>query len=234
MARISLLILFFLLVGTKLFSQEEVIEEVEYHNYPTAIPEKLSPMLEGDFKIPTPLANKAFRKIGNGIADANLSFQYPITRGILLGAGFKYGYYQFVDFLTNNSFSNSGKLFSYSPYGRISFLKFSTPRLFFQFNAKAGYSMMFFNSYTCTNAGEGAHQQNTFFIEPQVSAHIFVDESLSFYLGVANYIGFNDFNPSLMCLETFNGFQASDSAGNYNMLGIGFGFTYFFNKKGAK
>ena len=146
MAKFGFLISLFLLVGTNVFSQEEVIEELEYHNYPTKIPEKLSPILEGDFKIPTPLNNKAFRKIANGIADANILFQYPLTKNLLLGGGFKYGYYQFIDFLTNNSFSNSGKLFSYSPYGRLSFLKFSNPRLFFQFSTKAGYSIMDFNS----------------------------------------------------------------------------------------
>jgi hypothetical protein len=37
-----------------------------------------------------------------------------------------------------------------------------------------------------------------------------------------------------MCLDSFSGYDASDSVGNYNMLGIGFGFTYFFNKQGEK
>lgn len=234
MAKFWVFISLFLLAGINVFSQEEVIEEMEYHNYPTKIPEKLSPILEGDFKIPTTLNNKAFRKIANGIADANILFQYPVTKNVLIGAGFKYGYYQFVDFLTNNSFSNSGKLFSYSPYGRLSYLKFANPRCFFQFSSKVGYSIMKFNSFTCTNAGEKQPSQEFLFIEPQISVHIFVDESLSFSMGVSDYIGFKNFNPSVMCLDSFNGYEASDSEGNYNMLGIGFGFTYFFNKKGEK
>jgi hypothetical protein len=234
MAKIYFFILIFLSMSCQIFAQAEIFEEMEYHNYPTKIPEKLSPIIEGDFKIPTPLYNKAFRKIANGIADANILFQYPITKSILLGAGFKYGYFQFVDFLTNNSFSNSGKLFSYSPYGRISYLKFSNPRLFFQLSVKAGTSLMQFNSFTCSNLGEKPRTQNSFFLEPQISAHIFVDESLSFSMAISNYIGFNSFNPSLMCLDSFSGYNASDSEGNYNVLGIGFGFTYFFNKKGEK
>lgn len=221
-------------MGIKVFSQEEVIEEMEYHNYPTKIPEKLSPILEGDFKIPTPISNRAFGKIANGIGDINLIFNYPIAKSFLIGAGFKFGYYQFIDFLTNNSFSNSGKLFCYSPYGKITYLKFSNPRLFFQFSSKFGYSFMDFNSYTCTTTGEPNSMQECFFIEPQLSAHIFVDESLSFSLAVSDYIGFNNFNSSLLCLESFPGYSAENSLGNYNILGIGFGFTYFFNKKGEK
>ncbi len=234
MVRSVFLISFFLLTGTRVFAQEDVLEELEYHNYPTKIPEKLSPIIEGDFKIPAALNNKAFRKIGNGIADINILFQYPITKNILLGAGFKYGYYQFVDFISNNSFSNSGKLFSYSPYGRISFLKFASPRVFLQISSKAGTSIMDFNSFTCTNNGENGKIQRSFFIEPQIGVHIFVDESLSFSMVISDYIAFNDFNPSLMCMESFGGFSPTDSEGNYNVLGIGFGFTYFFNKKGLQ
>jgi hypothetical protein len=234
MARLFSVILFLFLAGTTVFSQEDVLEELEYHNYPTKIPEKLSPILEGDFKIPAALNNTAFRKIGNGIADVNLLFQYPLTKNFLLGAGFKFGYYQFVDFITNNTFSNSGKLFSYSPFGRISFLKFANPRVFIQVSTKAGTSIMNFNSFTCTNNGEDGKVQRSFFIEPQVGVHIFVDESLSFSMVVSDYIAFNNFNPSLMCMESFGGFNPSDSEGNYNVLGIGFGFTYFFNKKGLQ
>ena len=42
MAKLWFFILIFLWTGLKAFSQEEVMEELEYHNYPTKIPEKLS------------------------------------------------------------------------------------------------------------------------------------------------------------------------------------------------
>jgi hypothetical protein len=222
-------------MSVPLFAQEEnILEEQVYENYPTTIPDKLSSSIEGDFKIPTPLRNEAFDKIANGIADINLLYQYPVLKKFSVGLGFKYNYYQFRDFISNNTFANSGKLFNYAPFGRLSFIKFSNPRLFWQISAKAGYSFMQFNSYTCTAAGEKSHDQSTFFLEPQIGAHLFVDESLSFSLIVSNYFGFGNFNSGLMCLPNFAGLSEEDSIGNYSMLGIGFGFTYFFNKKALK
>jgi hypothetical protein len=226
-----ILILFLFPVYVMAQDETGVDEEMIIYNYPTTIPDKLSPMIEGDFKLPTPFYNKAFRKIANGIGDMNLHFQMPLFKGFMLGGGFKFGYYQFIDFINSNSFSNSGKLFIYSPYGKLSYIKFTTPRLFFQFSVKAGYSIMQFNSYTCTNSGEGTKGQNNIFIEPQLSANIFVDESLSFSVLMSNTTMFNNFNPSLLCLESFNGFSPEDSQGNYHIFGIGFGFTYFFNRK---
>ncbi len=235
MGRIWVMIVFVFSFTFSCFAQEEEeVEEMLYHNYPTKIPEKLSPVLEGDFKLPSPLQNKAFHNIAKGIADFNLMYQYPLFSNFLIGAGFKFQYFQFADFLTNNNFSNSGKLFNYAPYGRLSYIKFANPRLFWQLSVKGGYSYKKINSFSCSNAGEAQPKQEEFYLEPQMGIHIFVDESLSFSLVVANYIGFNNFNPSLMCLSSFGGFTAADSEGNYNVFGIGFGFTYFFNKKGSK
>ncbi len=221
-----------ILLSSKALAQEEQLElEQTYQNYPTEIPEKLSPKLDGDFKLPTPLRNAAFSKICNGIADINIAFQYPLFGKVMLGAGFKWEYFQFADFITNNSFSNSGKLYNYAPFLQLTYLKFSTPRLFWDFSVKGGYAMMFFNSYTCANAGEPQPTQSSFYLVPQIGINLFVDESLSFSFLVSDIITFNNFNPSLMCLSSFAGLSTGDSNGKYHVLGIGFGFNYFFNKK---
>lgn len=232
MIRRSLFILLFSVISCFASAQEELPElEQTYQNYPTEIPEKLSTKLDADFKLPAPLKNSAFHKICNGIADANVAFHFPIVDKLMIGAGFKWEYFQFTDFITNNSFSNSGKLYNYAPYLQLSYLKFSTPRLFWDFSVKTGYSMMDFNSYTCNIAGETQPTQNSFYIEPQIGINLFVDESLSFSFLVSDIITFAEFNPSLLCLSSFAGLNPNDSAGNYHVLGIGFGFNYFFNKK---
>jgi hypothetical protein len=180
--------------------------------------------IKGEFKLPHPLHNKVFKNIIDGIADVSVYYQYPVNN-LTIGGGFKFIYMQINDVKVNEKLAAGMQ--GYTPFAKIGYEKFISPKIHFELSARGGYSLLYFTSRKCTDNGEKSKPQNAPFAETQVAIYMLANERLSFgLLSSYNFI-FNKFTPDLLCLPNFPGFTAEDSKGNYRFFSVGFGFSFF-------
>ena len=193
--------------------------------------------IKGDFKLPTPTFNKAFAKTVGGIADASLSFNFPLTQKIHIGAGFRYTYFQINDLILNSN--TNANIQVYSPFIRIGFEKYANAKLIYGFGVRTGYSFLNFFSSTFDNNDSlnCTPRQMGLILEPEFTIGLMAGENVAFSLQLSYNIIFAEYTSSNVCLPNFSGLAASDSKGKYQFFCAGFGFTAFLGdsqkKKGS-
>ncbi|MFN3343871.1 MAG: hypothetical protein ACK40M_14335 [Flavobacteriales bacterium] len=193
-------------------------------------PEKIPDIrygLKGSFKLPTPIKNKAFTSVIDGIADANLSFHYPFLRHFYFGAGYRYSYFQINDFRAKADLNANLQI--HSPFAVLGFERFATPRFLYGVSLRSGYSMLHFKSNTCLSnnpEGKGAGQEAVF-IEPEFTLELMSGENMAFSFVTSWTWILDEFGAENICLSNFSGLTADDSKGYYQFISVGFGFTVF-------
>lgn len=183
--------------------------------------------IKGAFKLPSPVANKAFYETIDGIADANASFHYPFLRYFYGGVGYRYTYFQINDFQVNNELN--ANLQVHSPFGVVGFERFANARVLYGLAFRSGYSMLNFFSNSCAgvNPESKGKSQATWFVEPELSFSLMTTENLCFSFVFSWTIIGAEYGPENVCLPNFSGLSAEASKGNYQFYSAGFGFTVF-------
>lgn len=180
--------------------------------------------IKGEFELPRPVSNKAFKNIVDGIADVSVCYQYPFAN-FTIGGGFKYLYMQINDVKVNEKLAAGMQ--GYVPFAKIGYEKFISPKVHYELSLRGGYSLLYFKSKKCTDIGEKSKPQNAPYSELQAALYLMANERLSFSIIASYNILFNEFKPELLCLSNFPGFTADDAKGNYNYFSVGFGFSFF-------
>lgn len=190
--------------------------------------------IKGDFKLPTPVFNKAFAKTVGGVADASVSLHYPIQNKFHIGAGFRYTFFQINDLVINSK--TNANLQILSPFVRFSFEKFVTPNLTCGFGIRTGYSMLNFysNTFNQNDTLVCEPRQQSLFLEPEFTIGLMAGENLYFSFILSHNIIFSEYGSKNVCLPNFSGLSASDSKGNYQFFCAGFGFTVFLVKPNSQ
>lgn len=183
--------------------------------------------IKSGFKLPTPVANSAFAKTIDGIADAFASYHFPVMRYFYAGGGYRYTYFQINDFKVNSSLNANLQI--HSPYAVFGYERFANSRFLYGFGLKGGYSFLNFFSNSCSGVDPDSkgHGQSAWFIDPELSLSLMAGENLCFsFLFSWTIIG-AEYGPENLCLPNFSGLKDSDNQGNYQFFSAGFGFTVF-------
>lgn len=184
--------------------------------------------IKGDFKLPTPIRNKAFAKTIDGIADASISFNYPFLKYFHGAVGFRYSYFQINDLKINAK--TNANLQIYSPFVKLAYERYANSVFLYGLSLKAGYSYLNYYSSTCQQCDSTKTcmpRQQAFMIEPELSLTMMANDNLAFSFLLGYTVIFDHYSASNVCLSNFSGLTAKDSQGYYQYFCAGFGFTAF-------
>lgn len=185
-----------------------------------------------DVGIPALGQNYSFKRIMEGLFNGGVTYQYNLFKGITVGAGAKYSFFDMNTFALNNADWRGG-LHMPAGYLRLAYEKFTTERVSLSAGMKIGYSYMISANDSCKTAMGKPYTYGTFFMEPQIEALMLTGKSdaggFSFVLGYNFY--FADFGPEYLCMDEFPNLSEEDYKGITRFLSIGFGYRYYFGRK---
>ena len=134
--------------------------------------------LSVDAGIPTKNKNVSFGNVMEGLFNGGFTYQYNVFKGLTLGAGAKYSYFNINTFALNNT-SISGGLHMPAVFGQIGYERFTTDRISFNFSVRAGYAVNISANDSCKiNRGE-SHVEMSGFVEPQFEALLLTEKNSS-------------------------------------------------------
>lgn len=218
----------FIIIGTSVFAQyTSGSKKNKRNNNGGKMPHHS--VIKGDFKLPTPIANRAFRGILNGIADMDLSYNYRLLNNLAFGAGFKYGFWD-IDVNSFPSDKVTGKMSILNPFGSVSYVMQQNRQFFIEAGIKVGYNLM--NTSGTYNVNSFDFDQTGINFEPKIGLYLQTpSELLSFGLTVNyNYIGAG-FSERNLEVDKIPGIDAGVSKGSSQYFSVGFGFYTFLPNK---
>lgn len=194
-------------------------------------PKKMPASIQFGFKLPTSIANTSFRNLIDGVSDVHLNYQRPLFGNVMFGGGLKHHFFA-VDNL-NTPEVTDGKINMFHGFGKLSYQKFITDRIFYDVGTKVGYSYMIADSKSCKDFddGRGHGETSGLFIEPTAGLFMISADNLAFSLIVSYSFVQSDFDPVVLCLDTNTNIIApEDTVGGYQIFNVGFGVSIFIGK----
>lgn len=178
--------------------------------------------------LPSNTSNKAFRSIMQGLVILTPSYQYTFESSLALGAGLRYGFFNVNEFKNNANLS--GGMHSVG-----AFIKVGQEKYFGKFGLDYGLRMGYTFNYFLTNQNKFKNQNpysnNSFLIEPTISFSLMATEKTSFNFFLAYGVQTFKFRPNQVGLDYFSGISKEDNNQITSYFTIGFGYSYFFDKK---
>jgi hypothetical protein len=186
-------------------------------------------VIKGDFKLPTPISNKAFRGVLNGVTDMDLSYNYRLTSDFAFGVGFKYGFWD-IDVNSFPSDKVTGKMTVLNPFISVSKIFKQNRQFFIETELKFGYNSM--NTIGTYNVNTFDYNQTGINFEPKIGLYLQTpSELLAFGLTINyNYIGAG-FSEQNLEVDKIPGIDAGTNNGNSQYFSVGFGFYTFLPNK---
>lgn len=184
-----------------------------------------------DLCLPNTVANYAFNRIHNGLADVSMYYQYNVFNGLTVGGGLRYAYFMIDQFSVSNPIS--GGLHMPSAFLKVGYEKFTTDRFAYEWSLNSGYTYaVSSNDSTKAILGEPFIDQDVF-IQPKLGLYLIADQSAAFSL-ILSYTWFlNNFRPEYHAQDGFSGtgMKPSDWAGVTQFFSVGFGYSHYFGRK---
>jgi len=185
-----------------------------------------------DAGVPTLGRNYAFRRVMEGLFNGGIGFKYNIFKGMTLGIGAKYSFFNINTFALKNA-NWSGGLHMPAPYIDLSFEKFTTERISLSAGVKIGYAAMISVNDSCKNATGEPVIYGALFFEPHVEALMLTgkgsSDGFSFILGYNIYN--RPFTPGFLCMNELPNLEPENYKGFTGFFSIGFGYRYYFGRK---
>jgi hypothetical protein len=186
---------------------------------------ELKPTAQGMLILPLQLNNPLFDRLTVPLGEVDLSLQIPIVKGFGLGAGAKGQWWE----MRERAFSllaTNGSAHRLTWYGKVQFQRYVSEKVFYEFNAKVGYSAWRWDNVD-TVCAEVIKQDALHYA---FAAGMFVHASDNLAFGVT--LGYErdmaDFSPAVVCAESFPGFTSTGAP--YRFLTVGLGFSTTFQK----
>lgn len=178
--------------------------------------------------LPNNTSNKAFRSIMQGLVILTPSYQYTFENSFAIGAGLRYGYFNVNEFKNNASLTGG-------MHSMGAFLKIGQEKYFGRFGLDYGIRMGYTMNYFLTNLNKankgGPYSNNSILIEPTISFALMATENSSFNFFMGYAIQNFKFRPNQVGLDYFSGISEEDNNKITSYFSIGFGYSYFFNRK---
>ena len=183
-----------------------------------------------DFKLPTPVQNKSFRYLVDGIGDFSLSWQRPFAGSLVLGAGASYTYFT-VDGRQSPELTD-GVINQAGAFVRLGYQPYLSDRIFANFGLQGGYSIMTLKSDVCAQAHQlGDETVAAPLIEPSAGLFLLSQDNMAFGLILSYRFTSSEFDPAVLCLDRLNHvITDSDKSGAYQTFSIGFSAVVFVGK----
>lgn len=184
--------------------------------------------IKGDFRLPSPTHNQAFRSTMDGIADLSIGYQYPIFKGIGLGLGYQF-LHTVINELAINTNQNiiAGKFYRHSPNLKLFYETALSDKIVFELATKGGYSIHSFSSNYLKNSGADPFTSNGWFLQPEMGFYMLAQDNFSvglvFSYGISDY----EFNPASIGMEEFPGYGVADYSGRIQNFSVGFSFCAY-------
>ena len=182
-----------------------------------------APFIKGNFQLPTPLGNYAFKTHMSGVSDLTFSFNLAFTKSLHGGVYLAHEYFSFDDTsipeTTNAAMQIAGAGitlgYTLSPENKFSV----------DYSVDLGYCAMLVSSETCnTKTGDKFHQENGYNFKPSVLLEIKSSETLSFGILLSYHLVLAHFGSNNLCLSSFATGLPIDSVGPTHIFAVGFGF----------
>lgn len=188
---------------------------------------KFKPSIRGYFKLPNSIQNNTFKKVFNGVSNAEVSYIQPVAKNFFVGGAFQHGYYDINQF----SFPelSNGKMQSFMAVGEIGFQKYWNDKWYYITSLRAGYGLVSIKTANCTNEGTIPQKAMPFY-EGLFGIYLHGNERMSYGI-VLSYQVYNfEFGPEWICRTNFSGLTEVDYQGLSQSIAVGFGFTCILGK----
>lgn len=179
--------------------------------------------------LPNSFTNKPFKDIMQGLVSFEPYYQYKFPKNIIVGAGLKYNYFTINQFKV--PIKVLGGMHTGGAFIKVGWEKFHSDRFATDFSMKAGYTQNYFYSTENDTAGANPRQVNCSYLEPTMGFILTADEFASYRFFVSYAFQGFGFRPDMIGLETFGGYDPSESNSVSSYLIVGFGYTYYFSNK---
>jgi hypothetical protein len=110
----------------------------------------VSSTIKGSLILPVPLGNPLFEAVTESVGQVDGLIQFPIAKGLSLGAGGKMTWFQ-INERALAPFVTTGEIRRLSFYGKVAYEQYTGERTFYELNARVGNSTYWFDCPTCGN-----------------------------------------------------------------------------------
>ena len=174
-----------------------------------------------DFKLPSPVRNKSFRGVMNGLANVDFVYQYNLPSELGFGAGFMYSYYQ----VNGNVFQYSmvGKMEGLNPFVKLAKRSELNENMYVEYSLRTGYNII----YSSSNQMHNKYIQKAINVQPGIGFYMKSSDLLSFGLVISYNIIGNQFTPANLGVPYFPGVSNDYNQGVSQIFAIGFGFSTY-------
>jgi hypothetical protein len=178
--------------------------------------------------LPVALSNKPFNDIMQGLGCASIYGQYSLPFHLNFGLGVRYSIF------TINEFSVPievvGQVHTGAAFVKVGWDKFHTERFATDIGVKVGYSQNYASTDINKANGLNPIQVDAIIIEPTLGIILAANEKNSYRWSIGYAIQGYGFRPSMIGIDTNDGYNADNFNKLTQSLVVGFGWTYYFNK----
>ena len=179
--------------------------------------------------LPNGMINKPFSQYMQGLVNVAPYYQYTMKNTLAFGMGIRYAYFGVNQFRV--PMKTRGGMHSFGVFTKVSREKFHTERFSTDMGVKVGYTQNYFATDRNEDLYQSPYQVNSILIEPTVELGLVADEQVSYSLVISYAFQGFAYQPHMIGLETFGGFEQKEFEKVTSYLTIGFGFTYYFKQK---
>jgi len=173
--------------------------------------------------------NPAFRDMMQGLVNVAPSFQYTLENTISFGAGLRYTLFNVNEF--KNTIDLEGSIQMVGAYARVGSERY-WGQLGVDYGVNVGYNYSIAMTNKCQEPGKAPTVNTGWFVEPTFGLSYIVDEKNAWTLINLKY-AIHDFKyqPAVMCVDNFPGFNADEISGRTSYLSFGFGYIHYFGSR---
>lgn len=184
-----------------------------------------------ELTLPGASANPAFKDIMQGLANVSVFYQYSFLFHMNVGAGVRYALFTVDEFAVPSPIY--GNMQSGTAFIKLGYDKFHSDRFATDFGVKLGYTEAFFSTDVNKENGVNPVRASSGNIESTVGLILTADERNSYRLVLGyGFQGFG-FQPSMIGLQSNEGYDPSDFNKITQYFMLGFGYTYYFGQKSS-
>lgn len=179
---------------------------------------------KGTLALPVPTGNPLFRGVTETIGQLDGSIQFPVYKGISLGAGAKGSWYGIEDRKLSPQ-GSPGEVRRIAYFGKLAFEKYTGAKTFYELWVKSGMASYAFDCSTCV-----ADKNFVFHWGAGASYYLHASDNLAFGLMLGYESDAATFNINAIGVDNLPGRRETMEAHNFRNFLFGIGFSTTFKK----